>query len=98
MLFYNQMHKFTFKHDHKFWTILIMKDIKKSRSNTKIKTQYDPNLKSFLNGRTHDVDLLTKYIKAYNTFGTFDGSLNNKKYIPFYSTTFKYCSTNVLPM
>jgi len=45
-----------------------MKDIKKSRSNTKIKIQ--SNLKGFLTGPTHLVDLFMKYIKTYNKFGT----------------------------
>jgi hypothetical protein len=76
-----------------------MKDIKKIKIQHKNEIQSNPiQLKSFLNDPKHDVDLLMKYIKAYNKFGTFDGSLNNKKYTPFYSTTFKHYLTNVLPM
>jgi hypothetical protein len=56
-----------------------MKDIKNSRSNTKKQNPIQSNLKCFFSGPTHDVDLFMKYIKAYNKFGTFDGSLNNKK-------------------
>jgi hypothetical protein len=41
------MYNFSFNHDHKFWTILIIKDIQKSRFNVEIIIQSNPTLNYF---------------------------------------------------
>jgi hypothetical protein len=41
------MYNFTFDYDHQFWIGLVIKDVWKSSSNTKIKIQSNPTYNDF---------------------------------------------------
>jgi hypothetical protein len=60
------MYNYVLNHDHKFWTILVIKDVQKSIYNIEIKIQ-SHKIKNILKSSTH-VDFFIKYIGGYNMF------------------------------
>jgi hypothetical protein len=64
------MYNLSFNHDHKFWTILIIKDIQKSRFNVENYNSIQSNVKLLLKGSRH------VYIPMYNSW--FNNVLHNR--------------------